>query len=116
MVGLLQLLVAGGDRPVLLEPVDGAPDPAARPASGAVEAHAPPRLLLLAGDDRPDPPPPQVGADAPPGVALVASGWPATRWGRRRGRPRPGRLTAPRSSSAATWVASCRWPPVRTQA
>src|SRR5215218_8329744 len=72
MERVLQLLVAGGDGAVLLEPVDGPLDPVALPVRRAVEAGAAPGLLRLAGDDRPDPPAAQVGADAAPGVALVA--------------------------------------------
>src|SRR5207248_9299712 len=40
---------------------------------------------------------------------------PTTRRGRRRGRPRPGRLTAPCSINCSNAVASCRCPGVSTK-
>lgn len=72
MEGDLQLLVAGGDGPVLLEPVDQPFDDVALAVGRAVEADAAARLGAEAGDDRADPAAPQVGADRPAGVALVA--------------------------------------------
>src|SRR5215217_1368554 len=71
MVGLLQFLVAGRDRPVLFEPGDRALDAVALAVGRAVEAHAAPGLVGEAGDHRPDLAPAQAAPDLPPGVALV---------------------------------------------
>src|SRR3712207_8508217 len=62
------LFVAGGDAAELLEAVDQALHPVAPPISGAAEA-GPAALVALAGDHRPDVPPPQM---APGGRAAVA--------------------------------------------
>ena len=66
MVGDLQFLVAGGDGPMLLEAVDGPLDPVAFAVGRPVEADAPPDSVAAAGDDRPDPAPPQSRADRAP--------------------------------------------------
>ncbi len=72
MEGFLQLFIAGGDRPVLLEAVDRAFDDVALAIGGAIEANAAARLGPQAGDDRADAAAAQVRADRSPGVALVA--------------------------------------------
>lgn len=71
MKGFLEFVVAGGDGPVLLEPVDRALDRVALPVGGTVKAYAAARLPRLARDDRSDPALTQIGADGLAGVAHV---------------------------------------------
>src|SRR6266700_974384 len=66
------LLVAGGDPPVLLEPVEAALDPVALAVGGLVEAGLA-GLVGFGGDHHPDPAAAQPGPHDREAVALVAS-------------------------------------------
>jgi hypothetical protein len=71
MERLLQLFVAGGDGPMLLEPVDQPFDLIAFTVGGPIEADPTPGLGFEAGNDRADPPPAQVRPDRPARIPLV---------------------------------------------
>ena len=73
MKGFLQLLIAGRNGPVLLEPVDGPLDHVAVAGRRTVEADAARWLVAQARNHRADPTPAEIAADLPAGIALVAS-------------------------------------------
>src|SRR6266542_3481691 len=72
MVGLLPFVVAGGNRPVLLETTDQAFDRVAFAIGVAIEADPAPGLVPAAGDDRADVATVQILPGLLTGVGLVA--------------------------------------------
>ena len=101
--------VASGDATVLLEPADQPLDLVALAVGGRVEVGLA-RLVLAGWDDRFDPPLPEAATCRRTGIARS----PAVRRGRRRGRPRPLRGTAPLSIRASKVNCSWRSPAVST--
>jgi hypothetical protein len=115
-----ELVVAGGDSPVALEPADAALDcvtllvelwvKGRRAASGAAPVLAVADLVSRFGDSGADAATPQVGAVGAGAVGLIAQD--AVR--AVRGRPGPALRTAMPASTAANWGLSPRWPAVIT--
>jgi hypothetical protein len=102
-----ELLVARRDRPKLLEAIEQPLNLVALAVGRPIEVRIG-ALVLLGRDDRSNAAAAQFAPRGPTAIAFI----PPMALG--RGRPRPGRGTAPVSNNAGRARCSCRSPPVRT--